>query len=568
MAKIRITLATVCFLGLTLLILFFNASPAAAQEPQPGDWRQHLSCQPDQRVFSGVLYCTGTDEAGGKVHVLIIDLQNPDLAFEYVIPKGLNDNDNEIPNATPEPCLDVNVPDWGGTFGKGCFQPNNPNLYPGMYLEEAAERAKEIHRSPELAAVINADYADPDRTHGPEGLTVVDTARLDGAARCDDDFNAALRPWLGLGKGLDPGTGQIRAEINRLETDSSPLPAWMKTGIGGGPWLIRNGEVIAGSASCRGEKTLYKLEPIENCYKNPKSRTPPLTEGYASTSCRAAPHTAAGISRDGRWLFLVLTTSDQNPGVITRFLKDQLHAYQALKFDGGGSTQMLYNAQPPVKLDNGRPLTNYLAVYASHGDGILLPLASEPVQRVYYQVVAGDETASLELQMRNSGSLSWHPQDGLVLRDNPWLLISPVVEELPLAEVTPPGEIASWDWEINTNGVLIRRFQMYQKGEPFGPELAVVVIKVPEGWTDRREELERRLQEIIDEWEQRGEESLDPLLEQIQELARRELNNFLERILQDLVRAATELVNSLCAQFAFLLGAPLLLLITRRRPPR
>jgi hypothetical protein len=438
--------------------------------------------------------------------------------------------------------------------------------------KDAVKRGLEIRNSPPLAAVINADYGAPDLTHGPEGLFMVRGVRLDGAARCDDDYNAALRPWLGLGEGLDVTTERIPAEINQLETDGSEIPAWMHTGIGGGPWLIQDGEIVQGAVSCIGEKELTQLDPVTNCTGNYKAqKQPPLLERYAGGSCRASFHTAAGISRDQRWLFLLITTSLRDPGTIARFMRDELGVWQGMKFDGGGSTQLLYNPQDPVTIDpketpNEKPrkLTNFLGIYAESGNGILLPLMAEPTEPVFYQVLKPGETAKIQLEVKNTGDFAWNPEDDVELREEPWFFLSPAIEALPLKETVKPEETSTWDWEINTDGLLINRFQMYQKGEPFGSKFAVVVVVLPGEWMERQEEFEQKIQEIIDDWKKQGEEELDQLLQHISTWVQRELGKWFQRLIDRTFQAIADQIASVCQSVSLILGT-LVIIILRRR---
>lgn len=368
--------------GVAAVALLAWAGPARAQVV---DWRVNLTCPDEYKVREGVQYCTGQDEKLQLVHVLVVDLASPTVRLEYVLPKGyydIYDADGNIirSNSTPEPCRDPNRPEYGGPAG-GCRVAGESGQYPRITLEQAIGRAGEVHQDLPLAAVINADYGSPSGNHGPEGLMVVQEERLDGAAKCDDDYNAALRPWLAVGESVNPVTGLIPVEINRLEQDGSPVAGWIYTGIGGGPMLVdREPDYIySDSKSCGGAKTLDTLDPISACNLNWKAKTPPLVEYYDydpvqdTGSCRSAPHTAAGISADRRWLFFAISTGNDTPDVLAKFLHDQLDVEQALKFDGGGSSQLWVPAQSGGSFTvpgDGRSLTNYLAIYAPPGDGI------------------------------------------------------------------------------------------------------------------------------------------------------------------------------------------------------
>lgn len=540
------------------------------------DWRGNLSCKPEQQVYDGLLYCTGIDGANKIVHVLVADLQAPGIAFEYILPEGRSDSyEGELE------CRDPNVPAWSGP-AEGCYVSGNKNLYPVMYLylpkdevqKDAIDRAQEVRQSPSLAAVFNADYAASSQTHGPEGLMVVRGDRLDGAENCDDDYNAALRPWLALGNNIDQELGRINAEINRLEIDSTQINPWVYTGIGGGPWLIRDGEIVPGSTTCNSEKVLQILDPIMNCSGNLKpQKNPPISEKYSPGSCRTTWHTAAGLSKDNRWLFLVLSTSERNPETIARFMKNQLGVWQALKFDGGGSSQMLYNPEIPVHIDQieddqnikPRPLTNFIAVYAPEGDGIQLPLEAQPKEKVFYQVISSGETAQIQIEVLNSGSFTWHPDDQVELREEVWFILPSPVNTLPLSSQVKPGDTASWSWEKNTDSFLARRFRMYHKDEPFGPEFAVVIGVLPEDWATNSDELEAQIQEIIDEWESKGEEELDDLVNQIEDWFIAQISNWFKKTLFNLTQSLDELARSGCQNAVIIFGLLMLVVIRHQR---
>ena len=480
---------------LLVLCILATTRVVEAQDPQPHDWRRGLDCDPTIQTFDGLLLCKGTAKAKDQnsnpldvpVFVLVADLSSPGLHFEYLIPKGYRASDPVSERELAE-CDDVNrFPDRPRG---GCVAADG--LYPVMDMTEAIVRAKEIRPNHDLAAIINTDYRAHNRNHGPEGLTVIRGTRIDGYANArDDDFNGGLRPWLGLGATRDETTGLLQAAIDYLPTDDGPIPEWMYTGVGGGPWLIREGNVYRDAKYCKGTKSL---------------ETPLGTkiESYDPNSCRYTAHTAAGISKDKRWLFLVIATAGR-PDVIANFMHEQLGAWNALKFDGGGSSQLWYAGAPnPEVYPSSRRLSSFLGLYASPGKGIYLPLDAAPAERVFYAVVNSGETARLELEVANNGPFTWYPEDGVELRWEPWFFISPVVESLPLAGPVAPGETALWTYELTTSLIATQRFQMYQKGKPFGEEFAVIVVTVPKGLEERREEIEERIQELIEKWKERG----------------------------------------------------------------
>lgn len=543
---------------LAFILALFELGVVSAQGGTTVDWRGNLTCPSEHQLREGILYCTGTDSKGHTIHVLVVDLSVSSLRFEYVIPKGASDGHDGV-----KECRDPNIPEWGGP-AEGCFVPGNRGLYPRIQLLDAVERAEEIRSSPPVVAVINGDYGAPNATHGPEGLLVIRGERLDGAARCDDDYNAALRPWLGLGEAVDPATGYLRATINRLERDSSPVPGWLYTGIGGGPWLVRDGELYPGAANCQGDGRLEvdEIDPIINCTGRQKD-TPnhPLDEGYNRGSCRAAPHTAAGISKDGRWLFLAVSTGADHPNVLAQFTRNQLGAQNALKFDGGGSSQLWFDGASSIRIDplkEKRPLTNYLALYGPSGDGIALPLNAEPAERVYYKVITSGETAEFTLEVKNTGDYSWFPEDGIELRVEPFFTLSPVAETLPLSDRVAPGEVATWQWQAGTGGLNSCRFRMVQRGKPFGSDFAVVVVTLPEELEEKRKEIEQAIQDTIQEWRDRDEQELDRLTEELRTRIEQELQNLWQQLVAELLRA-------LCGSSSAAIVIPAAVLVWRRR---
>lgn len=327
------------------------------------------------------------------------------------------------------------------------------------------------------------------------------------------------------------------------------MPDWLYTGIGGGPWLVQDGTLDEGAVVCQSSYSLNEIDPVENCYLNTKyTPAPPRVEGYAGGSCRAAAHTAAGISGDGRWLFLAVSTGENKPRVLANFLHNQLGAENVMKFDGGGSSQLWFSGNSEVTVDPSeeeRTLNSFLAVYSAPGEGIVLPLAAEPLERVYFQVLDAGERVDLTIEVRNSGDYTWSPDDDIELRYKPFFLLSPLVESLPLSGPVPPGETATWHLDLGITGVLYRRYQVYYKGEKLGADIAVIAVELPEGMEEKRQELEQKVQELIDEWKAKGEAELDELVEQIRQQVEDALASLWARIWNAIKNAAQDACNSL-----------------------
>ena len=337
----RLTLCGMSLLSLLILafLLGIFVEPSFAQEPAI-PWLENLDCDRAVQKFRGVEYCTGMD---GNAHVIVVDLHEPGVRLEYIIAEGV-DRDG----VGPSECKDVNR--WQKTnFAPGCNDPANPEYYPVMSLVDA------VRRNGDTAAVIDSDYGartlggDESRDHGPEGFTVVRGNRIDGPAMEDGDNNAERRPWLAIGE-----DSPLRAEFGQFPSgaDDGSKPSWVYTGVGGAPWLIRDGEIDS--------------DEISTC-KNaePHSCNSPVAQ------------TAYALSQDGRWLYL-LSVVGQNAQGTAQFLKEQIIPWQAIKVDGGGSSQLWWGGLPADNLEDKvvlpgdrRSLSQYLAVIAEPGSGIV-----------------------------------------------------------------------------------------------------------------------------------------------------------------------------------------------------
>lgn len=321
-------------LSLTLAILIisilFHTYPAEAQS-KPPVWQENLTCNQNIQKYKGLEFCTGLSS---QANVVVIDLHDPDIHFEYVIAEGINRH------GAFGPCQDVNIPD--NSSGPGCHEPNNPSHFPVFSLFDA------INRFPDAAIVINGDYGATnvnDRRHGPEGFTVVQGVRIDGPNYSDTDNNAVKRPYLAIGH------NPLRVELNQLSFDDGNAPDWVYTGIGGAPWLIRDG--------------IIQTEKINNC------------ENANVHSClNDTAQTAVGLSQDKRWLFFVLVKGENALGT-AEFMKEELDVWSAIKLDGGGSSQIYYGGLPGDSVGEKTPyrgggywLSNYLSIFAQSGSGI------------------------------------------------------------------------------------------------------------------------------------------------------------------------------------------------------
>jgi hypothetical protein len=165
--------------------------------------------------------------------------------------------------------------------------------------------------------------------HGDRGRTVSRFARDYGCEiAVNGDFFGSGFPTEGLaigdgerwpGSADGPRWGFVAAgEDNRVEISLPPLvvepEAWMREVVGGYPLLVDEGEAAA-AVEC------------------------------STSFCNRNPRTAAGLTRDGRTLILVVVDGRQAgaAGMTLRELAAlmiEVDAWRALNFDGGGSSAL------------------------------------------------------------------------------------------------------------------------------------------------------------------------------------------------------------------------------------
>jgi hypothetical protein len=122
---------------------------------QAADDNVALECDP--QIYYGVQHCTAD---GGDTHTLIVDLNDPHVRVETVLPR----------NAQGVECNSVNH--TGNDPNSSCSFP-----YPFETLSSMLQR----HVAGGAVAVINTDYFGViDASHGAEGLAIRNGVRLDG----------------------------------------------------------------------------------------------------------------------------------------------------------------------------------------------------------------------------------------------------------------------------------------------------------------------------------------------------------------------------------------------------
>lgn len=193
-------------------------------------------------------------------------------------------------------------------------------------------------------AAINGDFFSYS-TYGTTGLSIGNGTRWTDT----NDSN-----WSGM-VAFGPGKAVFSAPS---EVVSSP-PAWMQQVVSGHPQIVSNGTAIT-SYDCSGH------------------------------FCQRHPRTAVGFSKNRRTLYMVVVDgrSSASVGVTLAQLADimvSVGAYDALNFDGGGSTTMWLRGDGVVNTPSDgsqRTVANHLAIQAD-GSGMPMACAEDPEESVF-----------------------------------------------------------------------------------------------------------------------------------------------------------------------------------------
>jgi len=283
-----------------------------------------LQCDP--QVYDGVQHCTADN---GDTHVIVVDLNDPHVRVQTVLPMGPNGECNSVNHS--------------GKDGSS----NCPSPYPfetvasmlGRYVGDGA------------VAIINTDYFGRDGDHGAQGLAVRNGERLDGLAHNDDDSGAFLgstQPSVATSN-LNIGTIGIPGSEEVINDNLSGI---YYNSVGGAPLIVQGGVVV--NSDC--------------------------TFPYPGDTCSQLAQSAAGLTDDGR---LVLITAKKNAEGIASFLITNYHVHTALKFDGGGSARLAWldsagEIQSYGATGEDRPVAEGLLVFSIAGQPPSAPSLSSP----------------------------------------------------------------------------------------------------------------------------------------------------------------------------------------------
>ena len=185
-----------------------------------------------------------------------------------------------------------------------------------------------------------------------------------------------------------------------------------------------------------------------------------------------------------------------------------------------------------------------LGIVARAGDSYAAQQVGDPDITIAY---TGEE-AVLRIEVRNAGVETW-TRDQVVLSNVEQPLNAEGVQPLPAD--TPPGEIATWELQVRAPdkpGAFRSGWQLKQAGQAFSPMLTAYLIVLPEGAS----ELEAKIREKIDEWEQQAEKKIDDLMDEIAAMILAEVEGFFQRLIDNVCG------NACGASALIVLGALLL----------
>lgn len=294
-----------------------------------------------------------------------------------------------------------------------------------------------------VVVAINADYFG--HTHGPEGLTVKNGRRLDGVGAEQYNPNALWRSSLAVSR-------LNRVSLGRKSPKELNNPRAYReriyNAIGGGPLILNYGVVIPNTVAC-------------------------LLERFPVGACRRKIQTAAGLSEDGRWLYLAVGEGRDIQG-FARLLQDY-GAFTAIKLDGGGSSQLWYNGE--MRYDTDRSVGNALFVFAS-----TVPRHDARFHNISgFPVVEPGEHVEVVFEIENTGFLDWEPDLGYRLRNvQGWPILGPAFQRL--SRLVQSGDTLESTLTIVAPyhpGVYEAEWQLVHRSEPIGSRMHLGIVVVP-----------------------------------------------------------------------------------------
>jgi hypothetical protein len=333
------------------------------------------------------------------------------------------------------------------------------DVWPSDEERESVSDMAQRYRADGVIAAINADYFGRER--GPEGPTVVQGQRLDTPVTIALNPSEYRRTTLALAR-----WGQ--AAITHLNPIGSLSPGVYRdllfNAVSGGPIILYEGRVLPEAFAC-------------------------LFDGIPMGACRRARQTAAGIDESGQTLYLV-ASEQRSTGRLAELLREY-GAFNAMKLDGGGSTQLWYRGRTLV--DSERKIANALLIFKEDAPRHAAKLIARPP----VLLIEEGTGASVEVELRNAGHLDWTSDRyyGLRLReDEAW-----ASDFLRLPQDVAPNGTAVFTLPINsalTAGVYTSTWQLATPFESFGPTVPVNIVVLPREAGDLHKQVQPLLKRL------------------------------------------------------------------------
>jgi exopolysaccharide biosynthesis protein len=238
--------------------------------------------------------------------------------------------------------------------------------------EEQRERVVDMakrYRDEGVVIAVNGDYFGAGR--GPEGPAVVQGQRLDTAETIAANPSDYRRSTLALSRSGKAAVIHL-APIDFL--DPAAYRDVLFNTVSGGPIILLNGQPLPEELSC-------------------------LIDNIPVNACRRDRQTVAGVDEQGTTLYLAVSTQRTTRG-LAELLRDY-GAFNALKLDGGGSSQLWYRGRTLVKSD--RDVANALLVLAEDRPRH----AAQLLKRPSVQLLNAGALITIDVPLRNTGHLAW-----------------------------------------------------------------------------------------------------------------------------------------------------------------
>ena len=325
--------------------------------------------------------------------------------------------------------------------------------------DEQRERVVDMvkrYRADGVVIAINGDYFGAGR--GPEGPTVVQGQRLDTAETIAANPSDYRRSTLTLSRS---GKATVTS-LNPIDLLSPMVYRdLMFNAVSGGPIILRGGQPLPEELAC-------------------------LIDNIPVNACRRDRQTAVGVDEQGTTLYLVVSTQ-RSTRDLAELLRDY-GAFDAMKLDGGGSSQLWYRGRTLVKSD--REVANALLVFVEDRPRDAAQLLKRPMVQLLHE----GEAITVDVPLRNTGYLEWTIDRwyglGRIAGNSGSISFVPLTANIPTTAETAfsiPIEITG------PAGIYTSTWQLRQPFEEFGPTIPVYTVVIP----PQAETLRKQIQPLL-----------------------------------------------------------------------